>query len=118
MRVACDNAIGLRFQRAGQKFVVVRVGGDPADFVSSGNHQRVGPQRGNQPRYVVPGNVIPVAEARVAIGNPVACITRLGAPFRIIVVTDEGRSWWQRLWRGSVAYEVVRDAPTSVLDVR
>ncbi|MDP9138287.1 MAG: universal stress protein [Pseudomonadota bacterium] len=61
---------------------------------------------------------IAVAEARVAIGNPVECITRLGASFRIIVVTDEGRSWWQRLWRGSVAYEVVRDAPTSVLDVR
>lgn len=61
---------------------------------------------------------IAVVEARVAIGNPVECILRLGASFRIIVVTDEGRSWWQRLWRGSVAYEVVRDAPTSVLDVR
>ena len=34
------------------------------------------------------------------------------------VVTDEGRSRFQRLFRGSTATEVVRKARTSVLDVR
>jgi nucleotide-binding universal stress UspA family protein len=34
------------------------------------------------------------------------------------VVTDEGRSKVQRLIRGSTATDVVREARTSVLDVR
>ena len=61
---------------------------------------------------------IAVAESRVAIGNPAQRIVELGSDYKIIVVTDEGRSWWQRMWRGSVAYEVARKARTSVLDVR
>lgn len=61
---------------------------------------------------------IAVAEARVAVGEPTKRIIELGSDYLVIVVTDEGRSWWQRLWRGSVAYGVVRGARTSVLDVR
>jgi nucleotide-binding universal stress UspA family protein len=61
---------------------------------------------------------ISVAESRVAVGRPADRIIELGSSYLAIVVTDEGRSWWQRLWRGSVAYEVVRGARTSVLDVR
>jgi nucleotide-binding universal stress UspA family protein len=61
---------------------------------------------------------IAVAESRVAVGRPAERIIELGSSYMTIVVTDEGRSWWQRLWRGSVAYEVVRGARTSVLDVR
>jgi nucleotide-binding universal stress UspA family protein len=61
---------------------------------------------------------IAIAESRVAVGNPAEQIIRLSADYKIVVVTDEGRSWWQRMWRGSVAYEVVRRARTSVLDVR
>jgi nucleotide-binding universal stress UspA family protein len=61
---------------------------------------------------------IEVAEARVAVGDPAQQIIELGSDCKTIVVTDEGRSWWQRMWRGSIAYEVVRGAKTSVLDVR
>lgn len=61
---------------------------------------------------------IGIAESRVAVGNPAERIIELGSEYKIIVVTDEGRSWWQRMWRGSVAYEVARKARTSVLDVR
>jgi nucleotide-binding universal stress UspA family protein len=61
---------------------------------------------------------ITIADWRVAIGNPSQQIIEFGSNHKIIVVTDEGRSWWRRLWRGSVAYEVVRRARTSVLDVR
>jgi nucleotide-binding universal stress UspA family protein len=41
-----------------------------------------------------------------------------GSLYKVIVVTDEGRSRFQRLIRGSIATEVVRKARTSVLDVR
>ncbi|MGH6875502.1 MAG: universal stress protein [Aestuariivirgaceae bacterium] len=61
---------------------------------------------------------IAVAESRIALGTPAERIIELGSDYKIIVVTDEGRSWWQRMWRGSVAYDVVRGARTSVLDVR
>jgi nucleotide-binding universal stress UspA family protein len=61
---------------------------------------------------------IEVAESRIAIGAPAERIIESGSDYKIIVVTDEGRSWWQRMWRGSVAYDVVRGARTSVLDVR
>ena len=54
----------------------------------------------------------------MAVGDPAERIIELGSDYNIIVVTDEGRSWWQRMWRGSVAYEVVRRGRTSVLDVR
>ena len=55
---------------------------------------------------------------RTAKGKPASEIIAAGSDHRVIVVTDEGRSFWQRLWRGSTAYEVVRGARTSVLDVR
>ena len=45
-------------------------------------------------------------------------IIEAGSLYQVIVVTDEGRSRLQRLWRGSIATEVVRGARTSVLDVR
>ena len=54
----------------------------------------------------------------VGIGKPADAIVEAGADFAVIVVTDEGRSGLQRLWRGSVAYDVVRKSRTSVLDVR
>ena len=45
-------------------------------------------------------------------------IVERGSLYKVIVVTDEGRSRLQRLIRGSTATEVVRKARTSVLDVR
>ena len=61
---------------------------------------------------------ITVAETRVAKGNPAEEIVEHGSLYKIIVVTDEGRSRLQRLFKGSTATDVVRMARTSVLDVR
>jgi len=61
---------------------------------------------------------IAVAETKVAVGEPVEEIVERGSLFKVIVVTDEGRSRLQRLWKGSIATDVVRRARTSVLDVR
>ena len=49
---------------------------------------------------------------------PAEEIVESGSLYKVIVVTDEGRSRLQRLIRGSTATEVVRKARTSVLDVR
>lgn len=61
---------------------------------------------------------IQVRETRVAVGNPAEEIVERGSLYKVIVVTDEGRSRLQRLIRGSTATDVVRNARTSVLDVR
>ena len=61
---------------------------------------------------------IQVAETRVAVGKPAEEIVESGSLYRMIVVTDEGRSRLERVLRGSTATEVVRKARTSVLDVR
>jgi nucleotide-binding universal stress UspA family protein len=61
---------------------------------------------------------IPVAETKVAVGKPAEEIVERGSLYKIIVVTDEGRSRLQRLLKGSTATDVARKARTSVLDVR
>ena len=61
---------------------------------------------------------ITVAETITAVGDPLQMILERGNNYRAIVVTDEGRSRLQRLWKGSLASDVVRHAKTSVLDVR
>jgi len=61
---------------------------------------------------------INVAATRTAIGKPAEEIIEAGSLYKVIVVTDDGRSRIQRLWRGSIATEVVQGARTSVLDVR
>jgi len=59
-----------------------------------------------------------VHDTRVGVGDVVEEIVESGSLYRVIVVTDEGRSRLQRLIKGSTATSVVRQARTSVLDVR
>ena len=61
---------------------------------------------------------IDVADTRTAVGEPAEEIIEASPMHRLVVVTDEGRSRLQRIFRGSTAMEVVRGARTSVLDVR
>jgi nucleotide-binding universal stress UspA family protein len=61
---------------------------------------------------------IPVADMRVAVGDPLQEIVERGSTYSVICVTDEGRNRWQRLFKGSLASEVLRLARSSVLDVR
>ena len=52
------------------------------------------------------------------MGDVIEEIVERGSLYRMIVVTDEGRSRLERLLKGSRATDVVRLARTSVLDVR
>ena len=61
---------------------------------------------------------IKVAHVETAVGPPAEKIIEHGSGHGVIVVSDEGRSKLQRVFRGSTAYEVVKAAKTSVLDVR
>jgi nucleotide-binding universal stress UspA family protein len=61
---------------------------------------------------------IDVTETKTAVGEPAQEIVERGSLYRLIVVTDEGRSRLQRMFKGSLATDIIRDARTSVLDVR
>ena len=61
---------------------------------------------------------IRVDETKVAVGDPAEQIIRYGSNYKVIVVSDEGRTRLQRIFKGSISYAVVRGARTSVLDVR
>jgi nucleotide-binding universal stress UspA family protein len=61
---------------------------------------------------------IKVAHLETASGPPAKLIVERGSTHQVIVVTDEGRTRLQRVFRGSTAYDVVKAAATSVLDVR
>jgi nucleotide-binding universal stress UspA family protein len=61
---------------------------------------------------------IDVHETKTAAGDALQEIVERGSMYRLIAVTDEGRSRVQRLFKGSLASDVVRNARTSVLDVR
>ncbi len=61
---------------------------------------------------------ITVHETKTAVGSALQEIVERGSLYRLITVTDEGRSRLQRLMKGSLASDVVRHARTSVLDVR
>ncbi|WP_170984630.1 universal stress protein [Rhodoligotrophos defluvii] len=69
-------------------------------------------------RALLKGMRIDVAQTKVAVGDPAEQIIRYGSSHKLIVVSDEGRTRLQRVFKGSVSYAVVRDARTSVLDVR
>ncbi len=61
---------------------------------------------------------IKVARTLTDVGDPVKKIVEHGSNHKCIVVSDEGRSFFSRIMNPSVAYGVIKNARTSVLDVR
>ncbi len=101
--------------------VLAQVMGDPITLFSVANQaggRAAAEEAVANAKALLKAMRITVAGTRVAIGNPAEEIVEAGSLYKIIVVTDEGRSRLQRLIRGSTATEVVRKARTSVLDVR
>lgn len=61
---------------------------------------------------------ITVTDATVAVGEPVSTIVEAGRSKSVIVVSDSGKSKLKRFLVGSVAFDVMGRATTSVLNVR
>jgi nucleotide-binding universal stress UspA family protein len=61
---------------------------------------------------------IAVDDARVAIGDPTSAILEAGNPHSAIVVSDSGKTRLTRFFVGSVAFDVMGRAKTSVLNIR
>ncbi|MBL4906362.1 MAG: universal stress protein [Sneathiella sp.] len=61
---------------------------------------------------------ISIKETRAIVGDPVEKITEIGADFAVIAVSDSGKSSMKRFILGSVAFNVMGKAKTSVLNAR
>ncbi len=61
---------------------------------------------------------IKVAGKKTAVGDPVERIVKAGAGQSVICISDTGKTWLRRFFTGSVAFDVIRQAKTSVLNVR
>lgn len=61
---------------------------------------------------------IEVRRISTAVGDPATQIIKAGANRQIIIMPDDGGSRLKRIIRGSLAYDVIKGAVTSVMDVR
>jgi len=117
----CTDGTSRSMQAVRRSAVLAYMTGEPITLFS------VAPTAAGKPaaeeavanaRALLKAMKIPVAETRVAVGPPAVEIVESGSLYKIVVVTDEGRTRLQRLLKGSTATEVMRRARTSVLDVR
>lgn len=117
----CTDGTSRSMQAVRRSAVLAHVTGEPITLFSVADSQAgkgAAEEAVANAKALLKAMKVPVADTRVAAGNAVEEIVESGSLYRVIVVTDEGRSRLQRLIRGSTATEVVRKARTSVLDVR
>lgn len=117
----CTDGSSRSMQAVRRSAVLASVAGEPITLLSVADSETGRPAAEEavaNARALLKAMKIEVAETRVAVGRPVEEIVEIGSLYRVIVVSDEGRSRWQRLIRGSTASQVMRKARTSVLNVR
>lgn len=117
----CTDGSSRSMQAVRRAAVLADVTGEPITLFSAADSEDGKPAAEEavaNAKALLKAMKIPVAETRVAVGNPVEEIVERGSLYKVIVVTDEGRTRLQRLIRGSTASQVVRKARTSVLNVR
>ncbi len=117
----CTDGSSRAMQAVRRSAVLAHVTGEPITLFSVADSEQgrgAAEEAVANARALLKAMKIPVQDSKVAVGNPVEEIVERGSLYKIIVVTDEGRTKFQRLFKGSVATDVVRRARTSVLDVR
>lgn len=117
----CTDGTPRSMQAVRRAAVLAHVTGEPITLFSVARSEAgrtAAEEAVTNARALLKAMTIPVHDSKVAVGDVVEEIVESGSLYKIIVVSDEGRSHLQRLFRGSTATEVVRKARTSVLDVR
>jgi nucleotide-binding universal stress UspA family protein len=117
----CTDGSSRSMQAVRRAAVLAEVTGEPITLFSVADSVAGKPAAEEavaNARALLKAMKIQVADTKVAVGRPAEEIVERGSLYKVIVVTDEGRTRLQRLIRGSTATEVVRKARTSVLDVR
>ena len=117
----CTDGTSRSMQAVRRSSVLAHAAGDPITLFSVASDEAGRPAAEEavaNAKALLKAMKIDVANTRTAVGRAAEEIIEAGSLHKFIVVTDEGRSRIERLFRGSIATEVVRGARTSVLDVR
>jgi nucleotide-binding universal stress UspA family protein len=119
--LVCTDGSSRSMQAVRRAAVLAHVSNEPITLFSVAPNEAAraaANEAVNNARVLLKAMGIEPGQTRVVVGKPAEEIVEFGSPYKMIVVSDEGRSRWQRLFKGSTATEVVRQARTSVLDVR
>jgi nucleotide-binding universal stress UspA family protein len=117
----CTDGSSRAMQAVRRSAVLAHMTGEPITLFSVAPTQAARPAAEEavaNAKALLKAMKIDVHETKTAVGDPLQEIVESGSLYRLIAVTDEGRSRLQRLFKGSLATDVVRHARTSVLDVR
>lgn len=117
----CTDGSSRSMQAVRRAAVLAHFAGEPVTLFSVAPSEQARPAAEEavaSARALLRAMRLDVHETRIGVGDIVEEIVETGSLYRVIVVTDEGRSRLQRLLKGSTATTVVRQARTSVLDVR
>ncbi len=117
----CTDGTSRSMQAVRRAAVLAHFAGEPVTLFSVAPTEAARPAAEEavaSARALLKAMRLDVHDTRVGVGEVVEEIVETGSLYRVIVVTDEGRSRLQRLIKGSTATTVVRNARTSVLDVR
>jgi len=117
----CTDGTARSMQAVRRSAVLAHMTGEPITLFSAATSeegQAAADENVRNARALLKAIGIRIKGIETAIGDPAREIIARGSGHKVIVVTDEGRTRLQRALRGSVAYEVVKGAKTSVLDVR
>ncbi len=112
-----DHAITSMFQAA----VLADHCGEPITLLSSANERADLPTVKRHLIYAtdyLESRGLNVAGTLAPVGDPVQQIIKAGRKFQLICVADSGKSRLKRFVSGSVAFDVMGRADTSVLNVR
>ncbi|MGE0210729.1 MAG: universal stress protein [Parvibaculaceae bacterium] len=117
----CTDGTARSMQAVRRSAVLAHTTGEPITLFSAAKtleDQAAADENVRNARALLKAIGIRVHEVLTAVGKPAEEIIARGSDYKFIVVTDEGRTRLQRALRGSIAYDVVKGAKTSVLDVR
>jgi nucleotide-binding universal stress UspA family protein len=117
----CTDGTSRSMQAVRRASVLAHTAGEPITLFSVATTEAGRPAAEEavaNARALLKAMKIDVVDTRTAVGEPAVEIIEASPMYKLVVVTDEGRSRLERLFKGSTAMDVVRGARTSVLDVR
>jgi nucleotide-binding universal stress UspA family protein len=117
----CTDGSSRSMQAVRRSAVLAHVTGEPITLFSVAPDENAGgaaEEAVANARALLKAMKIDVLDTKIAVGKIADEIVAMGSQFRVIVISDEGRSRLSRLIKGSIASEVLRRAQCSVLDVR
>ena len=117
----CTDGTSRSMQAVRRAAVLAHVMGEPITLYTVASDEEAKPAAEEavaNAKALLKAMKIPVLETKIGVGKTATEIVEAGSNYKLIVVSDEGRSRVQRLIKGSIASDVVRGARTSVLDVR